>query len=230
MDRSALIRQFRTWADRSFQVHNMLPDEELGKFIDSGAIPLRPLPDSTRSALNSIPDSIAPRPLYPAKPAQVRLKSGKILDTVLFVGELQYVPYWGLEARQFVPVDQIASVAISPLQLPPHIAKRVASIGETNMGGSALGLTMKDGKRFYWIVGNLDIDFIKLPSPYRPTDIAAVEPLPEDRFQLPTVESKPDLWFCLYAEPENVIKQHLGTGWINKISVEEYLDLRPSTK
>lgn len=64
---------------------------------------------------------------------------------------------------------EVTTVRPSPNQLPPRIANRLHSLVETRTGSIDFTLFLKDGRKFYYALGNL-CDFINYPPGIGPED------------------------------------------------------------
>ncbi len=121
----------------------------------------------------------------------VKLKDGREFQNTIFFGArtfhslfngginhrirlLPTRPIWEHYPRELMLNGaDMSDILPSPNQLPPRIANRLHSVVETRTGSIDFTLYLKDGRRFYYTLGNL-CDFINYPPGVSPEDLDRV--------------------------------------------------------
>jgi hypothetical protein len=113
-------------------------------------------------------------------PCQVTLLDGTKLERVYLVEYAPYLRAWGVtpeqdQAKRSIPIEQVASIADSPLRLSAKFANELYRAGESGMGYCVFAVKFRDGRVEKHVTGNA-VDFVSYPPGYSPADVAAVEP------------------------------------------------------
>lgn len=198
---------------------------ELAAMIDSDLIPFRSLPENLWSSLKAIPAPSYPTKVSPHRPASVVLKSGDRLDAVCFLDEITFFGFWGYDSsKSFVPVSDIESIAPSPLQMPTKVANKIYKAGETRMGGTDAVLYLKGRRNVRCIFGGV-VDFVRLPEPYRASDVKRARVL-WSRPSLNNALGGPGFSWCVHLAGEEVVRDLYGQRFMVRVPTEKYLELR----
>lgn len=102
------------------------------------------------------------------------------MDEVYVMNAQECINGWGLwpdhdQAKREIDLSRVVEIGESPNRLPPRIANKVYRAGESGMGYCVFTLRFKDGTRQEVGSGGA-VDFVRLPTGKRMTDIAGVLP------------------------------------------------------
>lgn len=126
----------------------------------------------------------------------VKLRDGRELDRVLLTDcrILGRKPRIGDFGFALWPSDVIA-VEPSPYAMPAALAPRVFEFGETYMGVTVIGLTLRDGRRYqWWTDGGACPAFPPLPPQTKGQDIVDVRKLSHLELQAWDAIDPPRVW------------------------------------
>lgn len=220
-----LIEATKDWLVRGLKIDYAVEDQLL-PFIQKEVLPLRPLKPPVYSDLMHIESSGEPFPESPYRPAQARLNDGRELSAVLFISDVVYFYLWDLDSEKpFVSADRIDGISDSVLRLPPTVARKIYSFGETGMGSLTFELVTRQGNRFPCWFSNV-AEFAQLPGELESRDV--VDAVSPHRKPDPVKDLRqPGFAWCVYLEtPENVRRLESQMSEID-FNPEEYLALRP---
>jgi hypothetical protein len=114
------------------------------------------------------------------RPCEVTLLDGSVKSHVYVQSSIPYYEVWGIDpeddsGKSSVLVEEIAEIHSSPYRLPPALATRLYSAGESGMGYCVFKLVMKNGQTLDCLTGNA-VDFLEWPEHFGPEDVADVVP------------------------------------------------------
>jgi hypothetical protein len=137
-------------------------------------------------------------------PCSTTLKDGRTLPCVYVMDAQSYIDGWGVwpeddKGKHHVRIEDVVSIAESPLRLPARMANELYRAGESGMGYCLFTLVFSDGSRQAYVSGNA-VDFIHLPNGKTTADISAVLPH-EGRNALQ--KQSPEYFWCLFGEGES---------------------------
>lgn len=100
-------------------------------------------------------------------PCMVALSTGEQIDCVYFAEADSYIKVWGIwpdddKGKQFIKIENVASVHSSPSRLPVHLAQKMYKAGESGMGYCIFTLRFNDSSTQVYLSGNA-VDFVSLP-------------------------------------------------------------------
>lgn len=137
-----------------------------------------PLSSDLRAQLETIAPSHSQNLDY--RPCQVTLKSGHVIPCVYVVDAQAYISSWGVwpednAGKQYIRVEDIASIGDSPFRLPAVFANELYRAGESGMGYCVFTVIFSDGATSAYVSGNA-LDFLPLPTGKTMSDIVRVLP------------------------------------------------------
>lgn len=132
-------------------------------------------------------------------PCAVTLDDGRELERVYVVEYEPYIRVWCVTPEQdpgkrSVAIDRVASIRESPYRLPPKLATRLYTAGESGMGYSIFTVQFADGSRQAYVTGNA-VDFITPPNGIQCSAARKVFP---HRGRDDSPRRGPDYFWCLY--------------------------------
>jgi hypothetical protein len=137
-----------------------------------------PLSHDLSNLLHLVEPSRAGQMLY--FPCEVRLKDGRLLDTVYVEPDDMYIEYWGIypeddKHKQSILIDDVIDIRESPMRLPVPFANAIYESGESGMGVHVFTVLFADGSKQAYRSGSA-IDFVTYPNGKTAKDIVGVMP------------------------------------------------------
>ncbi len=194
-------------------------EDYIKRVEQAGLLPVAPLSSTVLQGL----EAIGREDQYEGAPvtitAAARLIDGSYLPMVNFIPE-RLVRQWMLHFwTKYVKPESVIEIEPSPNRIPLPYRQGIWFVGETSMGSLSFVITLRDGAKFGCLYSGAS-DFLELPDPYTPSDIANIDIGRGLAKKQRVVLSEPEFVWCPYHEsPESQLERAYRTR--NVLDLEE---------